>query len=574
MDDLRYQVDMLKASVNTYAENEKIYKLICKSSKRVFVYYKPSTGVIKTFGNWDEYSDIKINDFQDLLNLTEFFIEEDRDKIRSLFLSDSYSSNSDEKITVRKTDRNSFIEIQSISTMDLKGDCVEKLFSFADVTKDHKMQDELSFLAYYDFVTGLYNRNYYIQKLSQFIEKAKEENAIISIMILDIDDFHKINDSLGIIYGDEVIQQFGFFLKNFVSENIIAARFDGDIYSLAIYDKDGNQDINLIYNAIKERLTKPFVLTNGTEISFSVSVGVSEYPESGENALELVNGAEIVMLKVKDAGKNEIKYFDSAILNEFLNQVNVENKLKLAVSGMDFSLNFQPQYYADGNKFRGVEVLLRWKDAEGNMISPSVFIPIAEKNGSIISIGDWVLDTSIKTFMEWKRKFGVDMILSVNISSLQYKKPDFVNKVISTINKYEMIPEELELEITESVLIDDINLVFEKMDELRDFGVKISIDDFGTGYSSLSYLKRLPADTLKIDKSFVDSVTKDNATKVIVKSIIDMTKSLGYKTVAEGVEEKEQLEVLNELGCDMIQGFYLAKPVTADKIEDILLRLI
>ena len=213
-----------------------------------------------------------------------------------------------------------------------------------------------------------------------------------------------------------------------------------------------------------------------------------------------------------------------------------------------------------------------WRD--GTFISPSLFIPIAEKNGAIVPIGDFVLEESIKAHMNWKMKFDFPMILSVNISSIQYNRQDFVPKVISLMSKYNMKPEELELEITESVLIDDFKSVISKMMELRDYGIKVSLDDFGTGFSSLSYLKGLPIDTLKIDKSFIDNITTDNSSWIIAETIISMSKRLGFETVAEGVETKEQYEKLKEISCDLIQGFYLGRPVEAKMIEELLIRSI
>ena len=572
MDDLLYQIDMLKAANKTLDANDKIYKLICNSFKRAFIYYKPSTGVLNSYGNWDDYFDFPLNDYSDLIRTLDIFADEDKDAVRSLFFIEKEDLH--EQVYVAKLkDGKRFVELHSIVNTDLSGEVSEKLISINDVTQKQNLKDELMFMAYYDFVTGLYNRNYFIQKLKELLDKAEKEKTIVSVMMIDIDDFHKINDGLGIIYGDEVVQDFGIFLRDFVCDTVIGSRFDGDIYAFAIYDPAGATSIDSIYEKIKERISKPFKLTNGSEISFTVSLGIAEYPEAGSGALELVNGAEIVMLKAKEAGKNTIRYFDSLVLNEFKNSVAIENKLKLAVNNMDFYLNFQPQYYSSNKRLRGVEALIRWKDAEGKLVSPAMFIPLAEKSGSIISIGDWVLETSVSKFMEWKKRYDYDMILSVNISSIQYKRPDFVTKVISTINRNDMKPEELELEITESVLIDDIKTVVEKMEELRDFGVKISIDDFGTGFSSLSYLKGLPVDTLKVDKSFIDSILNDESTRIITQAVIEMAGKLGYETVAEGVETEEQMDILKSLGCDIIQGYYLSKPVPDTEIEEILLRV-
>lgn len=573
MDDLLYQVDMLSALNKTYTANEKIYDLILNSFKRTFIYYNPNTSTLNTYGNWDEYFDFKLTEYSDLTRTLELICEEDRENVRNLFYLEKEHKD-DEVYVAKLVDNKTFVEIQSVIHYDETGAVSEKLISFYDVTKRQNLKNELSFMAYYDSVTGLYNRNYFIQKLKDYLDRAEKERTIVSVLMIDIDDFHKINDGMGIIYGDEVVQDFGIFLRELLNDKIIGSRFDGDIYALAIYDPAGQTRVDSICDIIKERTSKPFKLTNGSEVSFTVSIGVSEFPEGGTGALELINGAEIVMLKAKEAGKDTIKFFDTTVLNEFKNSIDIENRLKIAVNNMDFYLNFQPQFNSITQTLRGVEALIRWKNPDGKVVSPGLFIPLAEKTGSIIAIGDWVLDTAIRIFTEWKKKYDYDMILSVNISSIQYKRPDFVTKVMSTVNKYGLDPSKLELEITETVLIDDMKTVFEKMEELRDFGIRISIDDFGTGYSSLQYLKSLPADTLKLDKTFIDSAENDNSTKIIIETMIGMSKKLGFETVAEGVETKEQLDILENMGCDIIQGYYLGKPVSDEEIENLLLRII
>ena len=217
-----------------------------------------------------------------------------------------------------------------------------------------------------------------------------------------------------------------------------------------------------------------------------------------------------------------------------------------------------------------MEALIRWEDEDSHLISPATFIPVAEKNGSIISIGKWVVEESIRQYAVWRKQFGFPFIVSINISALQYKRDDFVDSILSVLNKYQVSPSEIELEITESVLIDDFQSVYEKLKILRDCGIRISLDDFGTGFSSLSYLKKLPIDTLKIDKSFIDTVLTDSATRVITESIINMVKSLGFDSIAEGVENEKQYKYLHSIGCDVIQGYLFNKPLPAEEMEGLL----
>ena len=276
------------------------------------------------------------------------------------------------------------------------------------------------------------------------------------------------------------------------------------------------------------------------------------------------------MQQKRESGRNSIAYFETPMLTDYIENVQMEDELKTAVETGSFELYYQPQFDSLSKKLRGVEALLRWRNQKGKMVSPSVFIPIAEKDGLIVQIGNWVLEEGIKAYKQWYDRYQYPMMLSLNISPIQYKRRDFVHTLLSLIEKYEIDPKLIELEITESVLIDDFDSVVDKLHTLKEYGIKISLDDFGTGFSSLSYLKGLPIDTLKIDKTFIDTVIDDTSTRVITESIIAMVKKLGCETVAEGVETPEQLEYLKGVNCDNIQGFLLGRPMPASEIEKLL----
>ncbi|MBO4679723.1 MAG: bifunctional diguanylate cyclase/phosphodiesterase [Lachnospiraceae bacterium] len=574
MDDLRYQVDLLTALNQKLQAEERMYKLFFDTSLRAFLYVNNENGSAQTLGCFNTFFDFSITEAARLTDLEDYFSEESREDLRRLIFVEKEGKHR-QALDLKLKDEKTWVCVDVTVFLNDAGEPVEKIFSFTDVTKQKKHQEELSYMAYYDFATGLYNRNYFITRLKDYVDKAQEHNMVVSVMLIDIDDFHHISDSKGLVTGDEVIQNLGLFIHDLTEENVIASRFDSDIFCIGIYDPCGHRSVDTIYRSIKEYLSKPMKLTDMTDESVSVSVGVAEYPESADNALSLINCAEIVMYKAKKHGKDNIKFFDTAILNSFLKEVSIENKLKEAVSGTGFFMNYQPQFYAKNKRLRGVEALLRWKDSDGNLISPSLFIPLAERNKTILSIGDFVLNESIRQFMEWKKKFDLNVILSVNISSIQYHKSDFVPKVMATLNKYGMNPELLELEVTESVLIDDFKSIVDKMLELRDYGVRISLDNFGSGFSSLAFLRGLPINTLKIDKSFIDNILRDDASKIVVESLISMAEKLGFETVAEGVETKEQYDYLTEnTGCNLIQGYYLSKPTDEAGIEELMLRII
>jgi diguanylate cyclase (GGDEF)-like protein len=569
MNKLEYQVDLLNAINKKLRRDEKMLRLICETSNSAFLYYNYEEEKVQTIANWDHFFDFTIQDIRDLTKLYDCVEEKYMISLREVLFIEKQGIKS-QSIEIRLKENRICIEVEVNIVYDDNSRPTDKIIRFKDVTKFNAQNDELTYMAYYDILTGLYNRNYFVRLLGEFVRRAGEENETVAVMFLDVDDFRKINDGMGIIVGDELVQLFGQYLIDLMGDNVVISHFNSDIYCIGIYGPYGARSVETIYQSIKERLKKPFRLTGGQEIFITVSVGVAEFPEAASNTLELINCAEIVMFKAKSMGKDKIQYFDGAILNDFLQNVTIENKLKEAVFAQNFIMYFQPQFRTTDKELRGVEALIRWKDDTGDMISPAVFIPIAEKNGTIVPIGTWVIEESLKAYADWRRKYHYPMIMSINISAIQYKQPDFIEKLLHILEKYQISPYEIELEITESILIDDFEEITQRLAVLRDIGIKISLDDFGTGFSSLSYLKGLPIDTLKIDKSFIDTVITDENTRIITESIIYMVKKLGFETVAEGVETEEQFKYLNEISCDIIQGYYLGKPMPADDIEKLL----
>lgn len=569
MEDLRYQLDLMKAMNRKLSDTEKMYRLLCETSEDAFLYYSFENNRYTTLGSWGDFFDFKVDNPKDVHQLFDAVEEEYIIPMRDTLYAEKRNL---EKINNEflLSDRKTWIKMSVNITYDAMGAPQEKMIRFRNITKSKSQNDELVYMTYYDLLTGLYNRNYFVKLLGEFVRKAYEEKSIVSVMYMDLDDFKKVNDGMELIVADEIVQQFGQFLATLSDDDIIACHMYNDVYAIAIYNPCGTKSVEHVCHAIQERLKTPFSVSTGQEVALTISIGVAEYPEATKSALELISCAEIVMYKAKASGKNLVQYFESSILNDFVENVTIENKLKEAVFSKNFMLHFQPQYYTNSNKLRGVEALIRWKDEDGKMISPNVFIPIAERNGAIIPIGTWVLEESIRNFANWKKQFGYSMIMSINISAIQYKKDDFVSQLLGFLQYYDVKPQEIELEITESILIDDFKKVTEKLHLLRDYGIRVALDDFGTGFSSLAYLKGLPIDTLKIDKSFIDTVLSDKSTQIIIESITNMVKNLGYEVIAEGVEEESQFEYLKSIHCDVIQGYYLGKPMETSGIESIL----
>lgn len=565
MNELHYQLDLLKAMNEKLLEKEKMYTRIFEVTESAFLYQSFVNDQVAILGQWNNFFDFKVREPRHISKILDYVEDTCVPELRqTLFLEKQGGTNAQTECQLKAT--KGWLQFQTFVIYDDDGQPVNKVICIQNVTKARIQNEELNYMAYYDGLTGLYNRNYFVRLLTEYLKTAKEKNAIVSVIFLDIDDFRKVNDGLGIMVGDELVQQFGFFLKELCGENMIACHLHSDTFCLAVYDPSGARSVDAIYREIQLRVGEPFHISSGQDINVTVSVGVAEYPEAAQSALELMNCAELVVFKCKKQGKNVLQYFAPPILENFLSSIELENKLKRAIFNNDFHMYYQPQYYAGNRRLRGVEALIRWKDKE-KLISPATFIPVAEKNGSIITIGKWVVEESIRQYAAWRRQFGFPFIMSINISALQYKREDFVDSIVEILNRYDVRPAEVELEITESVLIDDFSSVYEKLKVLRSYGIRISLDDFGTGFSSLSYLKRLPIDTLKIDKSFIDTVMTDTATRVITESIINMVKSLGFESIAEGVEEEQQYKYLHDIGCDVIQGFLFNKPLSPQEFE-------
>lgn len=560
--------DVRQEANPTITSDEQMFEMICKTSSSAILYYNFESGKVRTLANWVSFFDLDVESEEDFGKIPDFVEEEYRHSLQELLFAERRGLTGD-SLTVALTGGR-WMECEATVNYGEDGKPLEKVIRFKDITKFKSQDEELTYMAYYDILTGLYNRNYFVRLLGNFVRWAQDDKSVVAVMFMDIDDFRKINDGLGIIVGDEVVQQFGQFLGTLQSDQVIVSHFNSDLYCIGIHDPVRERSVEQIYRMIRERLKKPFFLSSGQELTITVSVGVAEYPEAAQSALELINCAEIVMFKAKGAGKDSMQYFDVPILDEFLQKIDIENKLKEAIFHENFVMYFQPQYHVEDKKLRGVEALIRWKDDDGQMISPAVFIPIAEKNGTIVSIGTWVIEESVRIYADWKAKYHASLILSINVSAIQYKRPNFVSKLMAIVEKYGVEPSEVELEITESILIDDFVEMTNKLAILKDYGFRISLDDFGTGYSSLSYLKGLPINTLKIDKSFIDTVISDSNTKIITEAIIYMVKKLGYETVAEGVETQEQYEYLKSIECDNIQGYFLGKPMPAKDVEELL----
>ena len=422
-----------------------------------------------------------------------------------------------------------------------------------NITKEREHSKKLLDTAYIDILTGLYNRNKFLDDIADLTAQAQFNGTKLGLLLIDIDNMKIINDYNGHTAGDEVLKKSAEILKRF-SKNIIKAyRFGGDEFLLAIKNCSSMDSITNVCDTVFESF-------NSEQIKFSG--GIAVYPDDSEEPEDLLRFTDIAMRRAKKDGKNRITNFKPEMQRVFILKLNMQAKMSAALLNSDFYLVYQPQFDIKTGDLRGFEALMRWHDKELGDIGPAIFIPLAEETGMILEIGDWVLNAAFCTLKNWQQKYSFKGIMSINISPMQLKQPNFIENIRNLLIKYNLNPDTVEIEITEGIMIENMNEAIEELNSLKNIGLRISLDDFGTGYSSLSYLQVLPLNTLKIDKSFITGITEKNGIQAnITNSIITMVTKMGLQTIAEGVEKNEQLQILKEFNCHIVQGFLRGKPM-------------
>ena len=425
-----------------------------------------------------------------------------------------------------------------------------------------QLNEQLLFAAYHDSLTDLYNRSWLSTMMKVQIKETTEKNEKFGILLFDIDNMKDINDSRGHNAGDELLKQVATILKLMESKTVTATRFGGDEFVLLYKNiKDRDEAIEISKKALR------FLNAEG----IGISGGISIFPDDSKKSEDLLKFADMAKIEAKKNGKNNVACFHSLMQEKFLSKLNIETKMSKAMANRNFQLYYQPQFDAKTKALRGFEALLRWYDSDLGWISPEQFIPLAEETHLVVPLGDWVMTTALATIKEWEMKFSFNGIMSVNVSPVQFVQEDFIEKLFKKIEKSGIDKKHLEIEITEGVLIDNVEDTISKLNKIREQGVGLSLDDFGTGYSSLRYLQLLPLTTLKIDKSFVSNIAaKDGFEANLTESIISLVSKMGLNTIAEGVENEEQLKMIQKFNCRTIQGFLLGKPMPKEQCEKLL----
>ncbi len=480
-------------------------------------------------------------------------------------LQDSYWQGEVHYIRKNGEERVSWTGISA--TRSRSGHVQNLIIIISDITERKVIERRIHRLAYFDPLTGLPNRSQMYERLDQMVASAHENKKHVAVLFLDLDRFKPINDSMGHPAGDLVLKEVADRLQSCIKKQDLVSRMSGDEFTIAINDQASSEKAANTAVKVGERvlhsLQQPFFIEQ-KELFLTGSIGIAIFPNDGLSVTELLKNSDMAMYHAKGDGRNNVQFFDERMNKKAVELLEMENDLRYAVERGELELYYQPQYAAPDCSLQGVEALLRWHHGTKGMISPADFIPILEDTGFIIQVGEWVLRQACKDMAKWQKNNTKVPRIAVNVSARQFKQVGFIDLIKEIIEESQIDPTQLELELTESILIDNLEHTLDVLTRLRAMGVRMAIDDFGTGYSSLNYLKQFPVDTLKIDQSFIFNLPHNTDDAQITRTIISMAHNLGLGVIAEGVETKEQLEFLQQVQCEEVQGFYFSKAVPAD----------
>ncbi len=433
-----------------------------------------------------------------------------------------------------------------------------------DIRDRKETEARIHFLAHHDPLTRLPNRAMLMECLHTLVESARRQSKQVAVLFVDLDNFKTVNDSLGHFAGDELLKRVAERLKHSVRSTDLVGRLGGDEFLLAMTDLNAPEEVVPAVEKIAELIKEPFSL-EGEVFTVSCSIGISIFPKDADTPDMLIRNADAAMYFAKDRGRSNFQFFTSSLQQSAHHALALESGIRKAIKQVEFVLHYQPEVLAKTGAITSVEALVRWQHPDLGLLGPDKFIPLAESRGLIVPLGQWVINEAIRQAREWLN-LGVRVPVAVNLSAVQFKQKGLVEDIAACLARHHLPGELLELELTESLFMEDVAAVTKTLNELKDLGVTLAMDDFGTGYSSLSYLKRYPIDKIKIDRSFIRDIPNDKDDIAITIAIINLAESLGLRVVAEGVETTEQAEFLEYHHCDYIQGYLISRPLPPAEI--------
>ncbi|MFP4462027.1 MAG: putative bifunctional diguanylate cyclase/phosphodiesterase, partial [Thermotogota bacterium] len=551
---------------------EKQLKMALQSARESLWILEEKSGRIENIGNWQQFLGYSKDEIGDDLNQWLSLIhEDDKERVR-LALQRAFEKNEDFFEVEYRIRMKSGKWLWTVSRGEVltKDDGKTKMIlgTHQDISRRKEAEQKLDYISSFDVLTGLPNRNYLMQKIDEELGRAKRNNTILALVSLDLDGFKKINDSMGNHVGDQLLMLVANRLRKHIRKQDFVARYGSDEFTMVFPDIKDKENVTSLVRNLFNRFEKSFFVGD-SEIFINISMGIAIYPDNGDVIQDLLQKAGFALMGAKRGTKNTFKFYTAKMNIRAMKRLEMETRLHKAIEKKNFLLYYQPQFDLHTNTLVGIEALLRWNDPEKGLIAPSDFIPVAEESGLIIPLGKWVLKEACLQMTKWKKIGLSGFRVSVNISPLQFSQENFLDILQEIIEETQIDPQALMLEITEGILMDDVEDTRKKLNKIKELGCKLSIDDFGTGYSSLAYLRKFPIDELKIDKSFVlDLVYPDNAS--IVKTIISLAENLNINVIAEGIEDNLQKDFLLKNKCNMMQGYLFGHPESPQKVESFL----
>lgn len=488
---------------------------------------------------------------------------------------------------VRKNDLELTVHHSIEAVTNEKNQVIGVMGTVQDISERKKAEKRIYSLAYQDQLTGLSNRTFLREFLPAAISQAERNNCLLALLYLDLDHFKRINDTLGHSAGDQLLREVGTRLRHCVRDDDMVGRYISDgseplpttIHTNSIARLGGDEFIIVLSHLqqagaaaqVAQRIIDEFaepIVFHSHEIFISTSIGITVYPSDGKDVETLLKNADMAMYYAKEKGRNVYKYYKKSLNQTVIERHSIEHKLRQAIKRKEFSLQYQPRLDINTGQLKGLEALIRWHPPTGDLILPLDFIPFAEESGLIVPIGDWVLHTACQQNKAWQASGMPAVRVAVNLSARQFKERNLEKSIIRILNETGLDPQYLELEITEGMLMEDTGGTKRTLNALKTIGITIAIDDFGTGYSSLNYLTQFPIDILKIDKSFINDFTANPDKQTIVRAIISMAHSLNMTVIAEGVEQRQQVELLKQYGCDEVQGYFFSPPLPESCVQE------
>ena len=488
--------------------------------------------------------------------------DENREKLATGKI-DSYKI---EKRYLKKDGNFIWVSLTITRKQDIHGHTDYDISMVEDITSRREAEEKIQYLANYDDLTGLANRSLFLEMLNYTIDSSERYNREFAVMFIDLDRFKQINDSLGHEAGDKLLKVMSNRIKNTLRSSDMVARLGGDEFVVLLSEASNKKEVTVVARNLLTQIIKPVQIMN-QECRVTASLGICLFPENAKDAKSLMKLADMAMYKAKESGKNTFEFYNNDMQANVIERMQMEARIRTALENDEFEVYYQAKVNTDTSKIQGVEALLRWNSPELGQVSPGLFIPIAEEMGLIVNIGKWVIKQAALQCKNWQTEGLEPITVSVNLSARQFVDKDLVPFIENVLKEIDLDASYLEIEITESMVMHNITKAIEILTKFKELGLKIAIDDFGTGYSSLSQLKLFPIDTLKVDRSFIREIETDKDDQAITEAIISMGKTLGLTVVAEGVENKEQQNLLQKIKCDQLQGFYFSRPSPAKEFK-------